>query len=403
LTAEPVDPVLALVHIPRTGGGTVSSAISKNYATLKSAGNYQKGPEKTRAALENIRSKAGVWRAVGDHVPYGLYLRYLSPDTRYMTILRDPVDRVLSHYHFHAQSGRPPGEGGRRKLRNVWAHLLNSERVERQGNEGEPIVIPDDLNPTLEEGFRRKIVIYDNFMTRFLWGGETLFGDLPPDALERAKENISNFWFVGVRERLDESIILLGRKLGVGLMPYNLRHVSQKRPPLDETSAELRGLVAESNALDVELYRFARERFDAEAPAPGELDQEVQELRRRSIEITEAAQAVRAASKEEGKARRKGKRAERRGRGGESEGRGRKRAGTKADRKAARASRSKVARVSGDQAGGPDGPADKARAGSGTGVKKLKTKTEAPRLAGDETDVGATAPADPNGATDPTD
>jgi hypothetical protein len=264
-------PLFAFVHIPRTGGGTLSTAIDKNYAAQKSPGNFQRGLEKTRLGL--------------------------PADTRYITILRDPVDRVLSHYHFHAQAGDPPGRHGPRKLRSIWQALLNNERFERQGGNQEEIVLDRDADYSLEEGLRRKIVIYDNFMTRFLWGGESLFGELPPDALERAKENLSTFWFVGVRERLDDSIILLGRKLGVGLMPYNRRHVSQKRPPLEETSDELRALIAAHNSLDVELYRFARERFDAEAPAPGELDQEVAKLRAKSAEMTAVSEDERVARK----------------------------------------------------------------------------------------------------------
>jgi len=48
-------------------------------------------------------------------------------------------------------------------------------------------------------------------------------------------------------------------------MPYYLRHVSTKRPTIEETSRELRELVAEHNALDIELYRFARELFEKSA------------------------------------------------------------------------------------------------------------------------------------------
>ena len=307
-------PLLAFVHIPRTGGGTVSSAISKNYSPLKGPGNFQRGPEKTQLGLQNIASKPGLWEAVGDHVPYGLFLRYLPADTRYMTILRDPVDRALSHYHFHAQAGDPPGTHGERKLRNMWETALTLEAAEKEGigdlEKATRVTIEEGAEFSLEEGLRRKIYLYDNFMTRFLWGGESLFGELPPDAVDRAKENISNFFFVGVRERLDESIILLGRKLGVGLMPYYLRHVSQKRPALDETSDELRALVAEHNALDMELYKFARERFEEEAPAPGELDAEVEELRARSVEVTEVAEAARAEKRETNRAARQAKRAE---------------------------------------------------------------------------------------------
>jgi hypothetical protein len=305
-------PLLAFVHMPRTGGGTLSSAIAKNYAPLKSPGNFQRGPEKTRLTLSKIGAKPGGWHAVGDHVPYGLFLHYLPADTRYVTILRDPVDRVLSHYHFHAQVGDPPGSAAPRKLRNIWEMLLNHERLEREGGAQEPaIALEPDAEFSLEEGLRRKIAIYDNFMTRFLWGGESLFGELPPDALERAKENISSFYFVGVRERLDESIVLLGRKLGVGLMPYYLRHVSQKRPPLEETSDELRALIAEHNSLDVELYRFARERFDEEAPASSELEHEVAELRAGSAKVTSVAEEARTAKKEAGRAARRRRKAER--------------------------------------------------------------------------------------------
>jgi hypothetical protein len=290
-------PLLAFVHIPRTGGGTVSSAISKNYSPMKGPGNYQKSPDKTRSGLARIAAEPGYWEAVGDHVPYGLYLQYLPAETRYITILRDPVDRVLSHYHFHAQAGEPPGTAGARKLKRVWEELLDNERSELEGGEEAETVLPEDAEFSLEEGLRRKIPIYDNFMTRFLWGGESLFGELPPDALERAKANIASFFFVGVRERLDESIILLGRKLGAGPMPYYLRHVSWRRPQLGETSPELRELVGEHNALDVELYRFARERFEETAPAPGELADEIEQLRARSAEITEEGEARRLARK----------------------------------------------------------------------------------------------------------
>jgi hypothetical protein len=303
-------PLLAFVHIPRTGGGTVSSAISKNYSPQKSPGNFQKGPEKTRSGLDNIRSKPDNWQAVGDHVPYGLYLQYLRADTRYITILRDPIDRVLSHYHFHAQAGG--GRHGPRRLRKSWEEILTVQRSEREGRGAERVVFPEDFEFSLEEGLRQKIPIYDNFMTRFLWGGESLFGELPPDVLERAKENIASFWFVGISERLDDSIVLLGRKLGVGLMPYAKRHVSGRRPPLAETSEDLRRLIAEHNALDVELYRLAHERFEEAAPSPAELEEQVEELRSRSVEVTEAAEAARRAKRAANTERQRAEKAERR-------------------------------------------------------------------------------------------
>ena len=94
--ATAAQPPLAFVHVPRTGGGTLSSAITTNYGRQKSVGNFQIAPNETRERLETFASNPSLWAAVGDHVPYGLYRRHLPAGTRYITILRDPVDRILA-------------------------------------------------------------------------------------------------------------------------------------------------------------------------------------------------------------------------------------------------------------------------------------------------------------------
>jgi hypothetical protein len=299
-------PLVAFVHIPRTGGGSVTSAISNNYGRAKSPGNCQTGPEKAHSVLQRIAAHLDSWsgRALADHVPYGLYRRYLPADTRYITFLRDPVERVLAHYYFHANQN---------KLAQQWAQLTARDHLEREGSSGGPVTtsaVPADGECSLEEGLARKIVIYDNFATRFLWGGESLFGDLPPDAVNQAKENISRFAFIGITERLDESLVLLGTTLGIGLMPYHLRHVSTELPTAGDISGELRKLIEEHNAFDLELYRHAREQFDEAAAAAGDLAPAVDELLRRSADVsaaTEAALPAVKARKRERQSRKRGR------------------------------------------------------------------------------------------------
>src|SRR6476646_9566296 len=162
-------PLVAFVHIPRTGGGSVTSAISRAYGRAKSSGNVQKNADKSHRLFRRIAENPDAWsgRALADHVPYGLYARYLPPDTRYITFMRNPVERVLSHYHFHAQAGPE-------KVRTIWR---------REGAE-----VADEDDVSLESGLARGITIYNNFATRFLWGGDSLDGGLPPNALELAKE-----------------------------------------------------------------------------------------------------------------------------------------------------------------------------------------------------------------------
>ena len=222
--------------------------------------------------------------------PYGLYLRYLPADTRYVAVLRDPVERVIAHYTRHAH-------GGAGKAQEGVEDLLNTERLERDGGQREADILLADGDFSLEAGLRRKIVIYDNLMTRFLWGGESLFGELPPDALERAKQNVLSLWFLGIAERIYDSLVLLGRELGVGLMPHTRSPAARTLTRAHDTSPELRELIAEHNALDLELYRFAREHFDETAPAPDELADDAEELRRLSTAITSEVDARRAVTK----------------------------------------------------------------------------------------------------------
>ena len=282
---------IAVLRIPGTGGGIVSSALSHGYSPLEGLGKFLVDPQMARVTVETVASKPGL-RGLGGQVPYGLCLRYLPSGTRYITVLRDPVSRLFSQHP--AQGAGDPAV--RERLRLSWEHVLNAERTERLGHDGgADIRLEENADVSLEAGLARRVPLYENLMTRFLWGGDTIFGDLPPDALERAKENLTRFWFVGVGERLEDSIVLLGRKLGVGVMPYHRGHAIETRPREEEIPPRLRKRIEGHNALDLELYAFIRERFEAAASAADELERDVDELRRRSLELSAVREATRVA------------------------------------------------------------------------------------------------------------
>ena len=124
-------PLLAFVRIPETRELMLSSALAANYADKRGARSFLKNPDEAREALRTISASPWLCQAVVACVPYGLYLRYLPSDTRYMTVLRDPVERVISHYNQHAQAGP-------RRLKGTWERLLNTERREREGGLRKP-------------------------------------------------------------------------------------------------------------------------------------------------------------------------------------------------------------------------------------------------------------------------
>jgi sulfotransferase famil protein len=257
------EPLVAFVHIPKTAGGAVTTMFANAYSrkgTYNTA-NYISSPEKTVAKVTKRpggwerSQRKGVRVAIG-HTPYGVFREgNLPPDTRYITFLREPVDRVLSHYYRHVHlpetSGAEP-RGQRKRARSLEEALVEMRL------------------PQLR-----------NICTRFLCSHPTL-GELPPSAVDEAKENLRTFAFVGIQERFEESIVLLQRTLGIGVVPYLNRHVSAagSRPSVDEISDAERALIEECNQLDAELYAFGLELLEeALAATDDDFTADVERLR----------------------------------------------------------------------------------------------------------------------------
>jgi hypothetical protein len=261
---RPSEPPIAFVHVPKTAGGTVTSMFNETLSRKEvlRCPNYLRSPERTAKILS--RRRAAQTRVAVGRVPYGLYREHLRPDTRYMTFLREPVDRVVSYYYRHAH--RPGVSPEMRKQRGKAASL--EEAIEMR-------------IPQLEQ----------NLATRFLCGDPSPMEELPADALERAKSNLREFTFVGIQERFWESIVLLRRALGLDLVPVVDRHVSRDRPSVDEIPEDQRRTLAERNQLDAELYEFALELFDEAAGAVdrAELDAEVERLQELGTATNEEA------------------------------------------------------------------------------------------------------------------
>ena len=253
-------PLIYFAHIPKTAGGTVLSMFAAAYSRpeVKDAGNWLRTPERPPAGFANHRKIAG--RVLAGHVPYGVVRPQLPPDTRCMTFLRDPVDRVLSHYYRHIQRRDPSRAGTPKALAN-------------------PSVKANSLAEALVE---MRLPHITNLATRFLCGHPSPRGELPPTAVEDAKANLREFAFVGIQERFEESLVLLQRLLGVGDLPYKDRHVNANRPSVEEVSDEERALIVEHNQLDLELYRFGLSLFEeAVAAADAGFAADVEALRAR--------------------------------------------------------------------------------------------------------------------------
>jgi hypothetical protein len=245
-------PLVAFVHIPKTAGATAINMLVGAYSRprVADAGNFMTGPEKV---VSRLQAKRADWpqekRVVAGHVPYAIFREQLPLDTRYMTFLREPVDRVLSHYYRHIH--KPVSDRAGRNRRN------REEGKARAASLEEALIA-------------MRVPQLSNLATRFLSGHRSMTDDLPASALDEAQANLREFAFVGIQERFEESIVLLQRTFGLGLHSYWNRHVSLGRPSVEEISDQQRAMIEEHNELDLELYGFASELFEDAVTASDE-------------------------------------------------------------------------------------------------------------------------------------
>jgi hypothetical protein len=241
-TARGMDrPTLIFLHIGKTAGTSLRKILHRQFKTseILRVETPWRNPERLRreetldyfATLPERRRASA--RLIEGHLIFGIHELVPRPST-YITLLRNPVALVISQYNFVLRRPRH------------WLH----ERVVNEHM---------DLETYVRSGIALET---DNSQIRALSGDRTTpFGGCTPAMLEQAKRNLeAHFSVVGLTERFDESLIFLKRAFGWSNVHYVRANVSPKKEPVAPKTLRA---IEEQNALDLELYRWATERFDA--------------------------------------------------------------------------------------------------------------------------------------------
>lgn len=223
-------------HLPKCGGTSLDAAIRRHvrYAFHLDAGASHDAAETIGAPLHDHREHLLLYalaqprmQYVHGHFAWSSTAHEAHGDRwRFVTVLRDPVDRWLSHFHYHrARAGSRysidlAGDAG-------VEHFAETPRGRSQGM----------------------------LQARLIAGGPGGI-DEPERLVALAVENLERFDVLGVLEEPADLERRLHRVLGV---PVGLPHRNRSAAGSAALSASLRSRIEDLCAPDLEVYARARE------------------------------------------------------------------------------------------------------------------------------------------------
>ncbi len=168
----------------------------------------------------------------------------------WITMLRDPVERIISNYYFYRQQARIAIENETELTRDIALTL----EYDLYTYLTRPITTPPVHNRQARYLFDEGVTLSEKFT-------QTPSNDILDTIKYRLAQECT---FLGISERFDDSVALFYYTME--WRPHRLTHnrqnnVTQDKPNTDDIDPKVIDLIRERNQLDIELYQFAQELF----------------------------------------------------------------------------------------------------------------------------------------------
>jgi len=228
---------LFYLHIPKAAGSTLLSIIERNYEFEEMLVNYNndfRDPHKFLDDYGKSLSKNHKIKILCGHFGFGLH-RSIDPQSRYLSMLRNPVSRVYSLY--------------KHLRRNPRSIVKNLDQI--------------SIDQFLDQGL---FIDADNGQVRRLCGIENVnyripFGGCSNEMLDLAKDNLKSYCTFGLCEYFDASILYFQNCFDWKTINYNIRNNAPKSDNSKSLSNSNVELIKQVNHLDIQLYDYAIELF----------------------------------------------------------------------------------------------------------------------------------------------
>jgi hypothetical protein len=239
------------MHIPKTGGTTLENVICREYAGTGAppgergsmvaffTEGFCIGERDLPGRMDSTgRALSANVSAVTGHFPFGLH-RYVSRACVYVTLLRDPVERIVSLYQHFLTWGDD-------------SHCVRRRRLTLQQFVGEASC------PELCNGQTRRLA------------GLPAPGPPGRALLDTAMARLADgSVLAGLTEQYPASVQRFATAFGWCAAPAPPALVNPQRPRLDQVEVRVLQEIAERNELDIQLLGYARALFGSGAPQPG--------------------------------------------------------------------------------------------------------------------------------------
>ncbi|CCG43803.1 conserved hypothetical protein [Halobacillus halophilus DSM 2266] len=203
--------LICFIHVPKTGGRTLWNLLDKQEVDII--------------------------------VRHGTFFKKFNKPTTYFTMLRDPVDRVISTYSYMRSYEREP-------LLEQMQNVTLTEFIDYMGRE--------DLGnrPYHKKDLRNIRFRTVNMATRYLSGGD-------PNDYKKALKNMNNeMSFVGITDYYNESLYMLEKQFEwFHVKDVKKVNVTSKRLDVNEIPDDLIKEIKRLNKLDIKLYNKAKRDF----------------------------------------------------------------------------------------------------------------------------------------------
>ena len=233
---------LVFLHVPKSAGSTIKKIFRKQY---KKETFFLPGKHPDLNILKDrLTSKNNIALCFG-HMDFGIH-DIIGEEYKYATIVRSPVERVISHYYY---------------VKREPSHYLYNQAF-KEKNFSLAQYVESGLSSELNNGQVRMLIGAGGFHKNIYTKYKIPFGKCEPWMLEEAKENIEKYFvFCGVQEKFDESLILMKKKLNwKKSIGYVSQNITPKRKKSSEFENDTLDIIRKYNSMDIELYEWINNR-----------------------------------------------------------------------------------------------------------------------------------------------